>query len=56
LIHFHPFKEIDVNTTVQPDTDQAINDLIAPRQATFTLPEGIVAEGTDLVPTVQYLM
>ena len=45
-----------MNTTVQPNTDQVINDLIAPAQVTFTLPEGIVAEGTDLVPTVQYLM
>jgi hypothetical protein len=44
-----------MNTTVKPDTEQTINDLIAP-QKEFSLPEGIVVDGADLIPTVQYLM
>lgn len=45
-----------MSTTAQPGNDQIINDLITPQQATFTLPEGIVVEGMDLVPTVQYMI
>ncbi|WP_162600695.1 hypothetical protein [Paraburkholderia sp. C35] len=45
-----------MNTTVQLNAEQSINDLIVPQHASFTLPEGIVADGMDLVPTVQDLI
>ncbi|MDR5781635.1 hypothetical protein QCE63_19735 [Caballeronia sp. LZ065] len=45
-----------MNATVNLTNEQVINDLISPQDQAFTLPEGIVADGTDLVPTVQYLM
>ncbi|MEX3973748.1 hypothetical protein [Paraburkholderia caribensis] len=45
-----------MNATIKLDSEQTINDLIAPQHKEFTLPEGIVADGADLIPTVQYLM
>jgi hypothetical protein len=45
-----------MNTTINMDCEQTVNALIAPRQDEFVLPEGIVADGADLIPTVQYLM
>jgi hypothetical protein len=45
-----------MNKTINMDSERTINTLIAPRQEEFVVPEGIVADGADLVPTVQYLM
>lgn len=46
-----------MNTTTKLVSEQTVNALIvAPRQEEFVLPEGIVADGADLIPTVQYLM
>ncbi|MDR7006208.1 hypothetical protein [Paraburkholderia strydomiana] len=45
-----------MSTTTKLASEHTINDLIAPQQKEFTLPEGIVADGADLIPTVQYLM
>ncbi|CAD6531906.1 hypothetical protein [Paraburkholderia metrosideri] len=45
-----------MNATVKLNSEQTVNALIAPQQEEFVLPEGIVADGADLVPTVQYLM
>ena len=45
-----------MNTTINMESQQIVNALIAPRKDEFVLPEGIVADGADLVPTVQYLM
>jgi hypothetical protein len=45
-----------MNTTFNLESEQTVNALIAPQQKEFCLPEGIVADGADLVPTVQYLL
>ena len=45
-----------MNTTVNLNSEQTVNALISPQQEEFILPEGIVADGADLIPTVQYLM
>jgi hypothetical protein len=45
-----------MNFIEQSNHEQHINELIAPQDQAFNLPEGIVVDGTDFVPTVQYLM
>lgn len=37
-------------------TTQSINALIGKQKEDFKVPEGIVVDGADLVPTVQHLM
>jgi hypothetical protein len=45
-----------MNAIEKSNQEQLINELIAPQDQAFTLPDGIVVDGTDFVPTVQYLM
>jgi hypothetical protein len=47
-----------MSTSSKPDTTttQGINALIGTQKESFKVPEGIVIDGADLVPTVQYLM
>ncbi|MFL9991242.1 hypothetical protein PQR34_07040 [Paraburkholderia sediminicola] len=47
-----------MSTSNKPDTfaTQSINALIGKQKEGFKVPEGIVVDGTDLVPTVQHLM
>jgi hypothetical protein len=45
-----------MNATFTTESEQTINELITPQKNEFAVPEGVVADGADLVPTVQYLM
>ncbi|MGF7131483.1 hypothetical protein P3T40_002965 [Paraburkholderia sp. EB58] len=47
-----------MSTSTKPDTSttQSINALIGKHKEGFKVPDGIVVDGADLVPTVQYLL
>ena len=58
VLTVHSQQESLMSTSNKSDTTttQSINALIGKQKEDFKVPEGIVVDGADLVPTVQHLM